>query len=189
MKTVFSIIAAAIMFAVLAPQAQAGLIVTGTEVGPNGGGGFDYKLTFTHDGGAAEPVLIPVGGFGITFNLTGITPDFASFGGSLVDGVTPNTISAGLSSWGGALGVNFDPNQIASGTMLTFSAPNSLGGDFSSVGWNFGALNFISGTVQNPSGGGGGGGGGGVVPEPSSLAIFLVGLAGVAGVRRRRRAA
>jgi hypothetical protein len=38
----------------------------------------------------------------------------------------------------------------------------------------------------NPGGGGGGGGNGNPVPEPASLALLIIGLAGMASIGRRR---
>lgn len=183
MKTFLSTAAAIVLMACFAAQSQAGLIVTGNEVGPSSTPGlFDYTLTFSHSG-AADPILDPPGAFGVTFNIAApLVPSIFTPSGSLTDGT--HTLTPGLSSWGGVFGDQFDPNGITSGSTLTFSATTSLaatGDDFSTVniGWNFGADVPLTGIIQQattPP----------VVPEPSALAVFLVGMLGAVGARRRR---
>jgi hypothetical protein len=142
-----------------------------------------YSFTFAQGSGPADPIqnrgIVP-----LNFKID--LPGFVIFSptGTMSDGTT--SFSPGLSGWGDISGMatSINPNLINSGNSGPLTAMGDSGIDFDSVAvrWSF----TSSGSFENPT----------TnltgfvvqaVPEPSSFAMFGMGLACLARRRRLRK--
>ena len=197
-----AIVAAALALgAGLAVPAQAGFIATMDQIGGNvvvtGSGSFDTAgLTSTtpfpaHPTAAINPSLnvVILGGAGTNNAFTGLTPDHATFGSG---GATKNASSAS----GAVLGIGdasagfnslYLPNGYVSGTSVS-DITTFAGATFTGLGVTPGTYEWTWGTGATADSFTLQIGPVAAAPEPASLPLLVMGLAGLGLVVRRRRA-
>lgn len=158
-------------------QQGAGDAGTGTTIAPNG----DFSAFFYFSGGSISQTIstTPETIYDLTFRaiqLDGITDSSVSINGNLlanftpddpfvspINGVSPNTV------W-----YNFDFNftALSANTTISFTEQPGVYLDYPDMFWSESRLDAISATAT---------------PEPSSLALLGVGLAGLLACNRRKR--
>ena len=166
----------------LASTAKAGLIVTGAEVTPG-----NYSFVFSQDA-SVDPIQNQ-GFIALSFSIDlpgGV--DIFSPAGSMTDGTT--TLTSSLFGWADATltAPSINPNLITSVNSGPLTLSGAVGLDLTTITWRFTSEEFFNndplvGTIVPglpPVAG---------APEPSTLAIFGIGLIGLFGRYRRRQQA